>query len=419
MSQEFDPKMNAALEEAIAHMAPLPRISVQAFCETSDVASTLQAAIQDRRMLKTHVKINMGGAPAAVEAYRAAPTPNLIIIETVGSKESLIEHLDALAGYCDAGTKVVVIGLVNDIVLYRQLMARGVSEYLVAPFTVLELIGHLSSLYTVTGAEVVGKVITVVGAKGGVGSSTIAHNIGWSISGSLDIPTVIVDMDLPFGTVGLDFNQDPPQGIAEAIFSSDRLDANFLDRLMSRCSDKLTIIAAPATLERTYDFSETTFDQMLDVLRATVPYIIVDLPHVWTHWSRRIMVSSDELVIVAEPDLANLRNTKNMFDALRQARPNDRQPHLVMNRLGMQKRPEISTDDFVKAVEIAPIAEIPFDAKLFGTAANNGHMLAEVAADHKSVALLHYLGRVLTGRVEAKKEPKSLMSIFSKLRSSA
>ena len=188
-----------------------------------------------------------------------------------------------------------------------------------------------------------------------------------------------------------------------------------MDRLMSRCSDKLSLIAAPATLERSYDFSETTFDQMLDILRSTVPYIILDLPHVWTHWSRRLMVNSDELVIVAEPDLASLRNTKNMLEALREARPNDHPPHLVMNRVGLQKRPEIGVDDFVKAVGTKPSAEIPFDAKLFGTASNNGHMLAEVEAAHKSVAVIDNLGRLLTGRAEAKKERKFFMSLFSKL----
>ena len=414
MKQEKDTQAPNMPEDAIAHVAPLPRISVQAFCETTDVVSILQTAIQDRRMLKTHVKINMGGAAAAVEAFHAAPTPNLIIIEMAGTREALIEHLDTLAGFCDFGTKVVVIGKINDIVLYRQLIARGVSEYLVTPFTVLEFISALFALYATGGSDAVGKVIAVSAAKGGAGSSTLAHNLGWSISTALDMSTVIVDLDLPFGTAGLDFNQDPPQGIAEVIFSADRLDANFMDRLMSRCSDKLSLIAAPATLERSYDFAETTFDQMLDILRSTVPYIILDLPHAWTHWSRRLMMSSDELVIVAEPDLANLRNTKNMLEALREARPNDHPPYLVMNRIGLHKRPEIGIDDFVKAVGTKPVAEIPFDAKLFGTAANNGHMLAEVESDHKSVAAIDNLGRILTGRAEVKKEQKSVLGWLSK-----
>jgi len=420
VTQEFDTRTVGGAEDPTIHIAPVPRISVQAFCETPDVAAVLQTAVQDRRMMKAHVKINMGGAPAAVEAYRSAPTPNLIIIETAGERDLLIQHLDILAGSCDAGTKVVVIGRVNDILLYRQLMARGVSEYLVMPFEVLEFIGHISALYTSPDADVVGKIICVVGAKGGVGASTIAHNLGWSIATNLEMPTVIVDLDLPYGTAGLDFNQDPPQGIAEAVFSQDRVDANFIDRLMSRCSEKLTIMAAPATLEKPYDFGEGAFDQVLDILRTSVPCIILDMPHMWTAWSRRLMIGADELLIVAEPDLANLRNTKNLFDAMKTARPNDKHPQLLMNRTGVLKRPEISIPDFAKAVERSPIAEIPFDAKLFGTAANNGHMICEVEPDNKSVATIDQLARVLTGRSEIKKEKKSLLSpLLSRLRKSA
>ena len=120
---------------SVPQIDPVPRVSIQAFCETPETAAVVQAAIADRRMSKTHVKQNMGGAAAAVEAYRNAPTPNVIVLEATANRDALIEQLDELSQYCDAGTKVVVLGKVNDIVLYRQLMARGVSEYLVAPFS--------------------------------------------------------------------------------------------------------------------------------------------------------------------------------------------------------------------------------------------------------------------------------------------
>jgi pilus assembly protein CpaE len=197
---------------------PIPRISMQAFCESPELSAVIQEAIGDRRMDKAHVKVHMGGAPAAVEAYQSAPTPNVIVIEAGSERQELLANLDRLAEFCDSGTKVVVTGRVNDIVLYRELMARGVSEYLVAPFGVLDFVQTLSHLYTSPGAEPVGRLIAVSGVKGGVGASTFAHNLAWSIGRGLDVATVVVDMDLPFGTAGLDFNQDPPQGIAEAVY---------------------------------------------------------------------------------------------------------------------------------------------------------------------------------------------------------
>jgi pilus assembly protein CpaE len=393
-------------------IAPVPRISIQAFCETQEVAQIVQKAVDDRRMEKAHVKVHMGGATAAVEAYRTAPTPNIIVLESSGDRSELIASLESLAEFCDAGTKVVVTGRLNDIVLYRELMARGISDYLVAPFAVMDFIRTISGLYTHIDAEPLGKIIAVTGVKGGVGASVIAHNIGFAIARDLQLQTVIADMDLGFGTVGLDFNQDPPQGIAEAVFAPDRLDANLVDRLLSRCTDRLSILAAPATLDRVYDFSDTAFDHLIDILRTSTPYVILDVPHIWSAWARRMLVGADEIVVVATPELASLRNAKSMVDTLRAARPHDGAPHLVLNQVGVPKRPEISVSDFSKAVDLKPSCAIPFDAKLFGTAANNGQMIAEVEASSKVAEMISDLARIVTGKHEIRKPSKNILKPF-------
>jgi pilus assembly protein CpaE len=394
---------------AIPQIDPVPRVSIQAFCETQEIAAVVQGAIGDRRMSKTHVKQNMGGAAAAVEAYRNAPTPNVIVLEATANRETLIEQLDELSQYCDAGTKVVVLGRLNDIVLYRQLMARGVSEYLVTPFTVVEFVQSISHLFRAPGAKPLGRVIAVYGAKGGVGSSTVAHNLSWALASGLEMPTVIADFDLGFGTAGLDYNQDPPQGVAEAVFAPERVDTTLVDRLLSKCGDNLSLLAAPATLDRLYDFSETSFDSVVDTLRASTPWIVLDLPHAWTAWTRRMLIGADEVVIVAGPDLANLRNAKNIIDSVRGARPNDHPPRLVINGVGMPKRPEISVADFAKTMETEPFAIIPHDAKLFGAAANNGQMIAEVEANGKIAGIFADLASEVAGHGETRKAKRGLL----------
>ncbi|MGL4974429.1 MAG: AAA family ATPase, partial [Bosea sp. (in: a-proteobacteria)] len=345
----FDAEQANAAEGVIA---PVPRVTLQAFCETHDVQAVLQSATSDRRMDKVHTKVQMGGPAAAVEAFRESPTPNVIILETLSNPQSLIGHLDELAQFCDSGTKVIVIGHVNDVQLYRDLMRRGISDYLIAPINVVGLVRAVSELYTAPGAGRVGRSIAVIGSKGGVGASTVAHNVAWAIARSLDASTVIADLDIAFGTAGLNFNQDPPQGIAEAIFAPERLDANMLDRLLSRCSDNLTLLAAPAMLDRTCDLGEDAVDQLLELLRASVPYIVLDVPHTWTGWSRRLTVGAEEVAIVASPDLASLRNAKNLMDTLRAARPNDSLPKLVLNQTGVPKRPEIDASEFAKALNV-------------------------------------------------------------------
>jgi len=401
-----------AVDRQIPQIEPVPRVSIQAFCESPDIAAIVSAAISDRRMAKAHVKQNMGGAAAALEAYKSAPTPNVVVLEAPAGRDALLGQLEELAEYCDAGTKVVVLGKHNDIGLYRQLMARGVSEYLVAPFGPVDFIQAISQLFSLPGAKPLGRVIAVVGAKGGVGASTVAHNLAWSLASVTDMATIIADFDLAFGTAGLDYNQDPPQGVAEAVFAPDRVDTVLVERLLSKCGEKLSLLAAPATLDRVLDFSEASFDSLLDAMRAATPWVVLDVPHLWSAWARRILVSADEVIVVATPDLANLRNTKNLIDNVKGARLNDAPSRLVLNGVGMLKRPEIAGVEFGKAVEADPIAIIPHDAKLFGTAANNGQMVAEIEPNGKTAQIFVDLASALAGRVDTRKPKRGLLEPF-------
>jgi pilus assembly protein CpaE len=409
-------KPEAAPPPAEDHIAPAPRVSVQAFCESVETAAAVQAAGEDRRLGKAHIKIQMGGAGAAIEAYRSAPTPNVIVLETDG-RGDILGGLDQLATVCDPGTRVVVIGRINDVTLYRELVRRGVSDYVIAPVGPIDVVRSICNLFSAPEAKSVGRIIAVVGAKGGVGASTVAHNVAFAIARDLAMDSVVADLDLAFGTAGLDYNQDPPQGIADAVFSPDRVDTAFIDRLLSKCTDHLSLLAAPATLDKVYDFGADAFDSIFDTLRTTMPCIVLDIPHQWSGWTKRALISADDILIVASPDLANLRNTKNIFDLLKASRPNDRPPLYCLNQVGVPKRPEINVAEFAKAIESQPIASIPFDPQMFGSAANNGQMIAEISAGHRTTEMFLQIAQRLTGRSESKKSRGGLFApLISKLR---
>jgi len=390
-----------------AYVPPLPRVSIQAFCETPAVQAALSQAAADRRAARAHMTVQTGGLAAALEFYTDAATPNVIVVETMARGSSLLSELDRLADVCDPGTRVVVIGHANDIGLYRELISRGVSEYLVAPVTALEALDTLSRLFHSANAGPLGRIIAFVGAKGGVGSSTVAHNVAWSISQEIGSDVAIADLDLAFGTAGLDFNQDPPQGIAEAVYAGDRLDEVYLERLFTKCTDHLSLIAAPATLDREYDLPGSSFEPVIDLIRKSVPVVVLDVPHLWSAWTKATLLAADEVVITAMPDLANLRNAKNLIDVLKQARPNDPPPIVVLNQVGVPKKPEISAREFGAALEVQPAAVIPFDPVLFTSAANNGQMIAEMQAGAKPVEMFRALAEQVTGKAEAKRHRRS------------
>ncbi|MEM9591393.1 MAG: CtpF protein [Pseudomonadota bacterium] len=396
------------LEEPRAR--PIPRVNIQAFCEDQNTASVIQKASEDRRLAKAHVTVQMGGVESAVTFYRDASTPNLIIIESLLNRAEMLSDLERLADVCDSGTKVIAVGHVNDVLLYRELLRRGVSEYVVAPMSVAQMIESIASIYGDPESAPVGQTVAFVGTKGGAGSSTVCHNTAFSIANVLESDVVIADMDLPFGTAGLDFNQDPLQGIADALSAPERLDEVLLDRLLSRCSEHLSLFAAPIALDKPYDVDADACETVFDMIRQSVPWVAVDVPHLWTAWAKDMVLKADHVVMTAMPDLASLRNTKNLADQLKSARPNDRPPILVLNQVGLPKRPEIPVKDFGQAIELEPRVVIEFDAQLFGTAANNGQMIEEVSEKSKAADAFRGLANILTDRIENKSEGASLLA---------
>ena len=385
-------------QEVSAGARLIPRITIQAFCENSQTAELVEAAVHDRRMSKVALTTHNGGIDGAVEAYKTNPTPNLIIIEMTQNEDEMVANLNRLAEVCDAGTRLVVLGHVNDVILYRELIRSGVSEYLVLPVKPQLIVDAISELFIAEGAAPIGRTVAFVAAKGGAGSSTIAHNVAWSVAHDIRQEVLILDMDLGFGTAGLNFNQDPPHGLGDAVFANEKMDATMLDRLMSKAANHINLLTAPGTMERTYDLGERDFEQIIELSQQSVPIVILDIPHAWDNWIRHTLSTVDEIVIVAEPDLANLRNAKNMADTLKALRPEESEPMLVINRSGVPKRPEISAEEFSSSIECRLIGEVPFDAATFGTAANNGQMIAEVSQNHRANDLFHEICLEVTGR---------------------
>jgi pilus assembly protein CpaE len=395
-------------------VAAVPRINIGIFCDHDSTLQAMQQVAADRRMARAHITIQSGGIIGAFQAYSNALCPNLLIVESNSPRETILTELSQLAQVCDPTTKVIVIGHVNDVILYRELMRQGVSEYFVAPINLLQMISVVSSLYNDPKAKPVGRVIAFVGAKGGVGSSTIAHNLGWLISRDYNIETVITDLDLAFGTAGLNFNQEAGMGIADALSSPERVDATLLDRLLTKCSDKLSLLASGGLVDRDFHIDGNAVSAVLDVVRHNVPLVIVDVPNLWAAWTKYTLVHADDVVITATPELASLRNAKNMFDVLKAARPNDAVPKLVLNQVGVPKRPEIPVAEFAKALGVEPLAVFPYDPQVFGTASSNGQMIIEVAPKSRAAEVVNSLASQLFGREAPKAAAK--FSLFSSLR---
>ena len=400
-SADLPPRASAVLpsESPVARTVEIlriPPITVHVFCDTSSLGA-MERTFADRRMSRANAKLHPGGIVAAIDLYRQSQSPNLVIIESRAAVADLCVQLDSLADVCVSTTKVIVIGYTNDVAMYRELLLRGVSEYVVAPVDPLSMINIISRLYRDPGANRIGRSLAFIGASGGVGSSTIAHNVASTIARSHSYDVILADLDLQFGTASLGFDLDPNGGIAQALKEGSRFDEMLMERLLTKSEDHLHVLTAPATLEHSYDLEEDAFEHVLDVAQANVPIVVLDVPHLWTSWTKKTLLAADEVVITALPNLASLRNAKSLIDLLKQERPNDAPPKLVLNQTGVPKRSEIKADKFASALHIEPIACIPFDLAV-STAANSGKMIADVSPKSAVCKSFATIAETVTGQ---------------------
>ena len=393
----------------------IPGISIQAFCDTDSTAVALEAASANRRLAKVHMEVSTGGIEAAIAECAEARAPNVLVVETTLARAQMLARLGRLVDRCDPATKIIAIGHVNDIPLYRELMKRGIAEYLVAPVSPAQFIEAVASLCGAPGGGQPGRLIAFIGAKGGTGSSTVCHNVAWAMSETLKCEVVVADLDLAFGTAGLDFNHEAMHGVAEALQAPERLDEAGLDRLLTKCSQHLSILAAPVALDRDYDISAGACRTVLDALRQHAPFAALDLPHAWPPWLRQVLLAADEIVVTAAPDLANLRNAKNLVDLLEGH--NGKPPRLVINMARRRKRPDLSVEEFSSALDLDPALVIEFDAETFGFAANNGQMIEEYSRKARAAQQFRTLALALAQRAEPQEAAKAspLAPILDKL----
>lgn len=380
---------------------PTPPISVLASWDRGESGDMLAAFAEDKRLARADIDIERGGLDGALAALDGGARPDLVIVDTTLSGAEMMQGVDRLLARLDAGAKLIVIGAVNDIGVLRALNQRGVAAYMMAPVTANDLAQTVCAQFEHADRS---RVIAVMGARGGVGASTLAQNIAWTIAERCDAPTALVDLDIGFGAAAASF-QVEPQGFVTDLVGAEADEAT-LDRALAQPLDRLLLAASPAKPELGLALDAGAVETMLARVRRTSAFVVLDLPHAWTTWVKQALLSADEIVLVAGPDLASLRNTDNLVKLLRETRDRRGEPTLALSMLGVPKRPEISLKDFAESVGVLPAVTFAFDPEVYGAAEMNRRLLCVEAPKSKHALAIETLACALSGReiVEQKRE---------------
>ncbi|MEI6558169.1 MAG: cellulose synthase operon protein YhjQ/BcsQ [Rhodospirillaceae bacterium] len=373
------------------------RQTVHAFVSSAAADALIGRAFADRRLLKLELTRLAGGPSEARARYASEPSPPLLILEARASPERLLAELEALAEVCIAGTNLIVLGAVNDVGLYRELIRRGVADYLVLPADPVALIEAALTLCRDAGRYAGGQVFAFIGARGGCGSSTLAGNVAWGLARRGDADVVLLDLDLAFGGADLAFNLEAGHGVQAVLADPERIDDQFLGRFTAKYGERLHLLPTAATLEPEILVTAAALDEALTALRRQARFIVLDLPRCWTDWLRQTLHTADQVVVTALPDLVSVRNGRNLIDFLAARRRLDQPPLLALNRVGAARRGEIGVKDFAETIGLAPTVVIAEDGPGFSQAAAAGRMLEEASPRARAIEAIRQLSGRLGG----------------------
>ncbi|HXC29402.1 MAG TPA: AAA family ATPase [Stellaceae bacterium] len=306
---------------------------------------------------------------AALRRIHEGLTPRVLVID-LSESPAPISELSAARAVGGADLKVLALGTVNDVGLYRDMIAAGATDYLVKPPGREQLTAILEKNGGSGGTGGLGQVIAFLGSRGGVGATTAAVSCGWIFAEDRKERTALVDLDLHFGTVALKLDSDPGNGLCEALEQPSRIDSLFIERAMIKVSENLRILAAEAAIAEPQVIDTGAIDVLLYELRRKFAWVIVDLPRVVTPIHRVVLSTASRAILLCERSLAGLRDTIRLQTMLREQAP---QTRLLLVESGAHgDRATVGKSEFEKAVGKSFDTSLSYDPKAAGAAANAG-----------------------------------------------
>ena len=347
-------------------------------------------------------KCNKGGLRNAVQALSISASPNILLVDLSESGDPL-NDINALAEVCEPGTVVIAIGQVNDVRLYRDLLASGIHDYLLKPLQPGSLRDALVNAQAVFSAPKFADASTakqhistaVIGTRGGVGASTLATSLAWLFSADNKLPTALLDLDIHFGTGALSLDLEPGRGLTDAIENPSRIDGLFIERAMIRANDNLAILSAEAPINAPLMTDGAAFLQLEEEFRHAFEMTVVDLPRNMLINFPQLLNDVNVIVVVTELTLAAARDTIRLLSWLK-TNAVHAQIVVVANKVQAGVG-EISKTDFESSIERKIGFSIPFDVKAAANAAKLGQTFCEANRASKASAMIRDIAKVVLG----------------------
>lgn len=344
----------------------LPQASVAVYSKDSNTIDAAKLIAGDWRFARVSVQAAQGDVESAISFYAEHKSPDIVIVQTDVINDAFVGRLEALAGHCDEGTEAVVIGPDNDVYLYRKLIDMGVSDYLVRPVS-QEILSEVIAKTLIHQHGVSGsRLIAFVGAKGGVGTSTIMRQLGWTISGLYQQKTLLLDVSGGWSAHPVGIGYEPTTTFAEAVKAAEKGDQDSLARMMYRASDKLSVMATGGDSMLEPICTLPKLEKLIEVLMIKNPVVLADLSCTAPDTKKLLLARAQQIVLVSDASVGCLRLARSLAHEIKGMRGgNITDIELLINKQGMAPVSEVAKADIEAAMEMKVSTILPFDPKLF------------------------------------------------------
>ncbi len=357
----------------------LPTAGVGIISKDPETLGTAQQLLEDWRFARVTVDIEEGDVETAIEKYAQYASPELLIVQTEDIDDAFLGRLEELAGHCSEGTSAVVLGPVNDVYLYRNLIEMGVSDYLVRPIQ-LNVLSEVVAKTLISQLGVSGsRLITFMGAKGGVGTSSIIQAAAWGVSEILNKKACLIDASGGWSSLSVGMSFDPAGTLREISRAVEKDDEDSMNRMFFEASDNLTVMSGGGDAMLDTTITSDQYEKFLDMLMVKSPIVMVDVSGAEPELKKLLVSRSNQIVLVTTPTVTSLRFARTLIKEISDLRGGDAdEVSMLVNKQGMAKQFEVSPSDIQEAIDMAPAGYVPHMPELFmGHESNARHILED------------------------------------------
>ena len=344
----------------------LPAATVAVYSRDHETLEAARNLINDWRFARVQIQVEEGDVTTATNAYKEINSADVVIVQTDTIEETFVKKLEDLGSQCSEGTSAIVVGPVNDVYLYRRMIDMGISDYLVRPVKT-EIFADVIAKSLIDKLGVTGsRLIAFVGAKGGVGASTLAQATAWGVSDILGQKTMLIDGAGGWSTTGVGMGFEPSTTLAEAARAAANKDEDSIKRMLFRASDKLSVLASGGDVMLEAPLQPEQLEELLNMLMVTYPVIIADLSHASENMVNAVISKASQIIVVSTPTLTSLRLARSLIQEIKEHRGgDDKGIEMIVNMQGMAAKNEVPKKDIEQAMEFKVSTMLPFDPGVF------------------------------------------------------